>query len=217
MDFKSPEERERIRKQLKDGSVYAEKFETKDDSGKAIPVDDGMIHHWYGSIFIPSVTLATVRLWLQDYDRHADYFQEVERSKLLSREGENFRIFLRLVRKKIVTVRYNTEHEVAYRQISSTRVSSRSVTTRISEVENAGGLQEKERTSANDSGFLWRLNSYWRFEESDGGVIVECESVSLSRSIPFGLGWLVRPFVESVPRESLDSMLVSIRDGIASR
>jgi hypothetical protein len=61
---------------------------------------------------------------------------------------------------------------------------------------------------------MWRLNSYWRFEETDGGVIVECESISLSRSIPFGVGWLVGSFVESVPKESLSDMLVAIREGV---
>jgi hypothetical protein len=93
-------------------------------------------------------------------------------------------------------------------------MSSRSVATRIAELADAGSSSEKEKTSADDSGFLWRLNSYWRFEETDEGVIVECESISLSRSIPFGLGWLVGPFVESVPKESLDTMLNAIREGV---
>jgi hypothetical protein len=59
------------------------------------------------------------------------------------------------------------------------------------------------------------LNSYWRFLERDNGVVVECESVSLSRSIPYGLGWLVRQYVALVPRESFESVLTSIRDGAA--
>jgi hypothetical protein len=214
LDFKTPEEKERIRKVLKSGGVYAEKMESKDSRGKEIQIADGMIHHWYGSIFVPKVRLETLRHWLQDYNRHADYFEEVEKSKLVSRDGENFKIFLRLVRKKVITVRYNTEHSAVYRDQSPTRLSSRSIATRIAEIADAGTSAEKEKTSADDSGFLWRLNSYWRFEETDGGVIVECESISLSRSIPFGLGWVVGPFVESVPRESLDAMLSSIRDGV---
>lgn len=217
MDFKPQEDRERILKVLKAGRVYVEKMETKDGRGKEIKIEEGMIHHWSGSILIPNVKLATLRHWLQDYDHHADYFQEVEKSKLVSRDGENFKIYLRLVRKKIVTVRYNTDHSVVYRDHSPTRVSSRSIATRIAEIADAGTAIEKEKTSADDSGFMWRLNSYWRFEETDDGVIVECESISLSRSIPFGFGWIVGPFVESVPRESLDNMLVSIRDGISRR
>src|SRR5262245_54096213 len=80
LDFKSPEEKERIRKVLKSGAVYVEKMETKDARGKEIQIEDGMIHHWYGSIFVPNVKLQTLRRWLQDYDRHADYFDEVEKS-----------------------------------------------------------------------------------------------------------------------------------------
>jgi hypothetical protein len=214
LDFKAPEEKERIRKVLMSGGVYVEQMESKDARGKEIQVEDGMVHHWYGAIFVPKVRLETLRHWLQDYNRHSDYFEEVEKSKLVSRDGENFKIFLRLVRTKVITVRYNTEHFAVYRDHSPTRLSSRSIATRIAEVVDAGTPAEKEKTSADDSGFLWRLNSYWRFEETDGGVIVECESISLSRSIPFGFGWVVGPFVESVPRESLDAMLISIRDGV---
>ena len=50
------------------------------------------------------------------------------------------------------------------------------------------------------------------------GGFVECEFISLSRSIPFGLGWLikgyVKGYVESISRESLANTLTSIRDGV---
>jgi hypothetical protein len=216
LDLKKPEEkRQAIRKVLKEGGVHTEKMQTLDAGGKEIEADGGMIHHWLGAIFVPNVKLRTLRLWVQNYDRHADYFDDVEKSKLLSRDGENFQIYLRLVRKKVITVHYNTEHSVVYRDHSATRVSSRSIATKIAEIAGAGTATETEKTSANDSGFMWRLNSYWRFEEVDGGVIVECESISLSRSIPFGFGWVLGSFVESVPKESLDGMLVGIRDGVA--
>jgi len=216
LDLKKPDERARIRKVVKDGGVNIEKMRTL-DAGKEIDVEAGMIHHWIGQIFIPKMTLRTLRPWLQNYDRHADYFAEVEKSKLLSSDGENRKIYRRLVRKKVITVRYNTEHSVVYRDHSPTRMSSRSIATKIAEIANAGTTTEKERTSDDDSGFMWRLNSYWRFEEVDGGVIVECESISLSRSIPFGFGWIVGSFVESVPQESLNSMLVGIRDGVQKK
>jgi len=103
---------------------------------------------------------------------------------------------------------------VVYRDNGPGRASSRSFTTKIAEIDNAGTPSEKELPIGNDSGFMWRLNSYWRFREQDGGVIVECESVSLSRQIPFGFGWLVGSYVESIPRESLESALTSIRDGV---
>jgi hypothetical protein len=182
--------------------------------GRAVPVPDGLIHHWFGSVFVPKVKLETLLNWVKNYDQHHRYFTEVEASKLLARDADTFRVFFRFVRKKVVTVRYNTEHTVIYRHHGEGRETSRSFTTKIAELQNAGTTSEMEKPIGDDSGYLWRLNSYWRFKEQDGGVVIECESISLSRSIPFGLGWLIKRFVESVPQESLQSTLESIRDGV---
>jgi hypothetical protein len=54
---------------------------------------------------------------------------------------------------------------------------------------------------------LWRINTYWTYEERDGGLFIQIESVSLTRSVPVGLGWVIEPFVESIPRESLEFTL----------
>jgi hypothetical protein len=40
---------------------------------------------------------------------------------------------------------------------------------------------------------------------------VQCESISLSRSIPTGLSWLIGPFVTGIPWSSLESTLSSLR------
>ena len=173
-----------------------------------------MIHHWFGAIFVPDVKLQALLRWIQNYDDHHRFFKEVESSKLLSRDGNTFKIFLRFVRKKVVTVHYNTEHTAIYRPHREGVESSRSFTTKIAEIQDPGTDKEMEKPIGDDSGYLWRLNSYWRFREQDGGVVVECESLSLSRSIPFGLGWMIKGFVESLPQESLESTLVSIRDGV---
>ena len=214
MDLKPKNDALKIRNLLESGQVFMERMKTTDSGGKEIKVEDGMIHHWFGSVFVPNVQLDTVLRWVQDYDRHQKYFKEVEQSKLIKRDGDNFDIFLRLVRTKIVTVCYNTNHSVTYRRYGTDRAYSRSATTRIAEIENAGSASEKEKPIGDDSGYFWRLNSYWRFRQEDGGVFLECESISLSRSIPFGFGWLVKGYVESVPRESLESTLTSMRQGI---
>ena len=199
---------------LRSGQIRIQKLKTTGQGGREIGVDNGMIHHWIGAVFVPGARLDALISWVQDYDRHQDYFQEVEKSSLLSRQGDTFEIYFKLRRKKIITVVYNTYHTALYRPHDARRVSSRSFTTKIAELDKPDTPQEKEKPVGNDSGFLWRLNSYWRFQEADGGVYVECESVSLSRSIPFGFGWLIRGFVESVPRESLENTLTSLRDGV---
>ena len=205
-----------IRPLLRNGQVDIRRYQTTDVSGKEISVPDGMIHHWLGTMFVSQTTLPSLLEWLQDYDQHGRYFLEVEQSKLLSRDGPEFKIFYRLRRKKVITVYYNSFHTVVYRQHDPKRASSRSFTTRIAQLDQPGEPGEREKPVGNDSGFLWRLNSYWRFQEEDGGVFVECESVSLSRSIPFGLSWLIKGYVESIPRESLEGTLTSIRNGIGS-
>ena len=200
-------------------SVEITRLETLDDDGKHVRVPDGMIHHWKGSLLVAGATLEQMLKFVQDYNEHHRFFQEVEKSRLVSRElvsGQNdtFRIFYRLKRTKVITVVYNTEHTVTYRRHGPKRASSRGVSTRIAQLEDPGTASEQEKPVGDDSGFFWRLNSYWRFEERDGGVIVECESISLSRSIPLGFAWLVKGFVESVPRESLLNTLDSIRAGL---
>lgn len=195
-------------------TVQITRMHTRDEGGKQVEADDGMIHHWKGSTFIPSVTLDQVMKFVQDYDNHSRYFQEVVKSRLDSRQDDTFKIYYRLKRTKVITAVYNTNHTVTYTRHSPTRMSARSATTRIAEVENPDQPNEREKPIGDDSGFFWRLNSYWRYEERDGGVIVECESISLSRDIPFGFAWLVKGFVESVPRESLNNTLSSLRTGV---
>jgi len=105
----------------------------------------------------------------------------------------------------------NSEHLARFSQPRAGRAHSQIVSTRVQEVQDAGTSSERELPVGNDGGYLWRINSYWRFLERDGGVYVQCESVSLSRDIPFGLGWVVGPFVTSIPRESLTFTLETTR------
>jgi putative flippase GtrA len=181
--------------------------------GAAEPsVPDGRIHHWAGAVFIPGVTLDHVLRYLRDRaGRESDAFDDVLSSKLIAREGERLKIYMKLRRESVITVTYNTEHAVEYRRLNDTRASSRSVATKIAELEDAGTPQEREKPAGNDHGFLWRLNAYWRYEQVNGGVLIECESASLSRGVPL----LLRPFVtgtvERIARESLQKTLVSLR------
>ncbi len=183
----------------------------------SVSVPDGLIHDWIGSVFIRGATLASVLASVQDYDHHKDsYNSEVLDSRLLKRDGDEFRVFLKIKKHKVLTVVLNTEHHVRYFRLSPTRVQSRSYSTKIAEVENAGEPGERERPVGDDHGFLWRLYSYWRFEERDGGVIVACRAISLTRDMPFAVGWLVSPIIRNLPRESLASTLGSTRTAVAT-
>jgi hypothetical protein len=203
---------------LKRGEVYMERLATLDASGRPMTTPDGLLHHWMGAVFIPGASLAQVLTFVQDYDHHQDYYKpEVIGSRLVTHNGNDFKIFYRLRKKKVITVTLNTDHDVHYFPVDATREYSRSYSTRIAQVENAGQPTEREKPVGLDGGFLWRLDSYWRFEERDGGVYVECESVSLTRDIPTGLGWLIKPFITGIPRESLQMTMGSTRAGVLAR
>jgi hypothetical protein len=40
---------------------------------------------------------------------------------------------------------------------------------------------------------------------------MQCEALSLTRDIPLGLGWLLKPLVTKIPRESLNRVLGQTR------
>ncbi|HTV57302.1 MAG TPA: hypothetical protein VMJ93_00355 [Verrucomicrobiae bacterium] len=202
---------------LRAGNVVIEKMETL-DNGKPIPVPGGLIHHWIGTVFIPGATLSETLTLEKDYNHHQTYFQpDVIRSKILRQDGDDYVVLLRFKKQKIVTVILDTEHVVHYQPIDATRAASWSHTTRIQQVENAGAAEERMDPPGQDDGFLWRMNTYWKFEQKDGGTYVESQSVSLTRDIPMGLGWMIGPFVESIPRESLTFTLSATRSAVLSR
>lgn len=205
-------QREAVSQRLKRGEVVTQRLETL-ARGEATPVPGGLIHHWMGVVFIAGANLKETLALLQDYDQHSRiYAPRVLRSKLIQHNADDFKVFLCLRETKIVTVVLNTEYDVHYVRLDSTRAYSRSYSTRVAELESAGQTGEHEKPMGNDSGFLWRLNSYWRFCERDGGVYVQLEAISLTRDIPDGLGWLVRPFVTDLPRESLEFTLNRTRE-----
>lgn len=209
--------------QLRAGQVVIEPLDTWDANNrgghaKPISAPGGMIHHWIGTVFIPGATLAQTIAFEEDYDHHANYFRpDVMRSQILRHDGNDFVIELRLYKRKIITTVLETEHQVHYALADSTHAWSRSHTTRIQEVEDAGGPAERLESEGHDRGLLWRMNTYWRFEQKDGGTYVECQSVSLTRDIPVGLGWLIGPYVTSVPRESLTFTLATTRSAVLQR
>ena len=200
---------------LRQGQVIAERL-SGHASHEANSIPGGLIHDWVGIVFIPGISMPQTLAMLQDYDYDAAYYRpEVLQSKLLERSGDNFRVFLRLKRVCVVTVVFNTEYDVSYTRRDATHAWSRSYSTRIAEVDDAGTPREHDRPAGDDRGFLWRLYTYWRFFEADGGTYVQCNAISLTRDIPTGLGWLVRPFIEDIPVESLRFTLNATRTALA--
>ena len=187
------------RRRMLAGEVTTRRIDAPDVPG-------GRIHHWAGGVLVRGVTVAQlVERLQQQAGREADTYDDVIASRLLERDGDRLRVFMKLRRTTVLTATFDTEHEVVYRRLGTSRASSRSIATRIVELADAGTPRERPREA--DRGFLWKLNAYWRFEQTEAGVIVECESVSLSRHVPALLSPLAGPIVERVAREALEGTL----------
>jgi len=211
IDGLSDASRQQARTQVRKSELAIERLTTK-DGRRDIDVPDGMIHHWIGTAFVAGATIDQALTVLQSYDRHQQiYAPTVAASKLLAHEGDRYRFFLRFVMKKVITVVVNSEHQARFMRPTSDRAEGWIASTRIAEVDNAGTHEEQEKPVGHDGGYLWRLNTYWRLLARDGGLYIQCESVSLTRGIPVGLGWVVGPFVTSIPRESLTFTLETTR------
>lgn len=180
----------------------------KPASGKApIEIPNGMIHDWMASVLIPHTTTEKAIRLFQDYANYKTVFApEVVDSKLLSQDSQHWKTFLRLRRKKVVTAAFDSEYDVEYKPLGDGRWAILSRSTKINEVDGGRQLPEGQ-----GHGYLWRLNAYWLLEPRQDGIYVECRSISLTRDLPSGIGWMVKPFVSSLPKESLESTLEAAR------
>jgi hypothetical protein len=174
-------------------------------------ISGGIIHDWIGGMFIPDVKVKDVTAVLIDYNKHQDYYPEVVRSRVISQQENKIRGYHRLKKEKVLTVILDTEHEITVYPEEDEHQYLLSFSKRIQEVKNPDTASEKLLPVGEDSGFLWRLNAAWTLEQEEDGVMVECATSSLSRDIPWGLGWMIRPFVESTPREALEGTLQATR------
>jgi hypothetical protein len=193
------------------GSDAIARMETRGRTGDPIDVPGAAVHHWRGLILIPNTTIDAVMRRVGD-GTAVGRQDDVLDARVLERSGPRLRVFLKLQRRKIVTVTYDTEHDVVVERLSPARGASTSVATRIAELVDAGTPSEREVRAGDDRGFLWRLNAYWRYAQVDGGVLAECESITLSRPVPWVVRSLVNPLVESAARESMERTLIGLRD-----
>ena len=207
--------RQKTYTELRQGQLYIQQLHTQ-SGGKPVQVPGGLIHHWVGVAFIPGASIPQVLAVLQDYNNHKSVYKpDVRQSKLLERNGNQFKVYLQFYRKSLVTAVVNANFDIQYTLLGTTRVMSKSYSTRVAEVANPGKPDEHEFPVGNDHGYIWCLHSYWRIEEKDGGAYIQVESVGLSRSVPWALAWLINPLLESIPRGVLSNLLVATRRAVS--
>jgi hypothetical protein len=169
-----------------------------------------MLHDWRGTAFAPGAKATDFERLMKDFNTYPRYFSpEVMQARTVAQQGDHFQATMRVRQKHVITVVMDTSYDVTFGRLDAHHGYSVSRSTQISEIDSPGTSKERALSGGEEHGFLWRLNTYWSYEERDGGLYMQIESVTLTRSIPTGLGWAVGPFVESIPRESLEFTLRS--------
>jgi hypothetical protein len=188
---------------------------------KAAELPGALLHDWRGTAFAPGATAADFERVLRNFAAYPGTFApQVVSARAQVQDSGRARAVLRVRQKQVITVVLDTAYDITYARGDLAKngadnsgpsngpargtIVSRS--TRVDEI----GADGRALSASAAHGYLWRMNTYWSYEERDGGLYMQLESVSLTRSIPTGLGWLVGPFVESVPRDSLEFTLRAV-------
>ena len=211
MDYQNPQEAAAERRAVLAGEVSVKRMDPA--GGKSdFQIAGGTIHHWRGVVFIPDVPYEFAMHRLRHPELETEMQEDVLESRVLERTSPDlYRLFLKLKRTQIITVVYNTEHIARFRKHGDDKHSSSSVAVKIAEVERLNSGNEREKPPGNDRGFLWRMNSYWRYQKVPGGILIECETITLSRAVPSMLEGLARPIINNVAGESMERTLRELR------
>jgi hypothetical protein len=204
-----------IRLRLLAGAVVAQPVQ----GNGIVALPGGLIQDWIGAVFVPKTTLKETLSLVQDYPQHTQIYKpDVSDVKVLSHSGNDYTIRTRVVKSKFfISDVVDIDNQIHFVSLDSKRVYSRSVSQRIAEISNAGKHNEHELPVGHDRGLVWRANGYWFFEESDGGVFITCQSVTLTRDIPFLLAKVLSPLVHELPAEALKTSLEQTRSAIVNQ
>jgi hypothetical protein len=204
-----------IRMRLLLGEVVAQPAE----GNGVVTLPGGLVQDWIGAVFIPKTTLQETLRVVQDYPQHAEMYKpDISFVKVLSHTGGDYVIRSRIVKSKFfISDVLDLDNAIHYVTLDSKRVYSRSASQRVVEISNPGKQNERELPPGHDRGLMWRINGYWFFEESDGGVFITCESITLTRDIPFLMGKMLSPILHELPAEAIKTSLEQTRKAIVNQ
>jgi hypothetical protein len=193
-----------LRTRLHAGETEIEQLNAASDA----ELPGAMLHHWRGTAFIPGAHAGDFEQLLRDYPAYPRiYAPQVLSARLIAQQGDRLQAQMRVRQHHVLTVVLDTAYDVSFAHLDPSHGLSTAHGTHIAEIADAGTAREHVPTARQQQGFLWRIDSYWSWAEQDGGLYIQIESVTLTRGIPRGLGWAVGPFVQSIPRESLEFTL----------
>ena len=208
--FLAPLSAARDQARLRTGELLVEKIADP----AAVHPPGAMLYHWRGTAFAPGARADDFERLMKDFAAYPNHFSpSVLKTSILAhsidRGNDRFHVSMRVRQHHVITIVLDTTYDVTFGRLDPCHGYSTSRSTSISEINAPGTPNERALSADEDHGFLWRLNTYWSYEERPEGLYMQIETVSLTRSVPPGLAWAVQPFLDSVPRESLEATLRS--------
>lgn len=202
--------------QLRRGEVVMNALATR-ENGKAIAIDDALVHHWVGTVLIPGVSIDRVSALVKSFDRYPAVFTPlIQRAAVEQGDPDHAVVAMRTYVKKVVSIVIDGDYDTTYVRRSPTRAETTNVATALYEVHNAGSRTETREPGDAADGYLWRYRMYCTLDQRPEGSLDQCETITLTRDAPFALSWLVKPFVTAVPRDTLRFMLEQVRHALVS-
>jgi hypothetical protein len=189
-------------------------------AGPNIPrrVPSGLIHDWIGTAFIPNANIPQVLAAVRDYDHYKTVYRPsvIDSRTCLTAEDEDQFSLLLINKSLFVKKALEGDYRASYFQIDDHRWYSIAESTRLQEIEGFGGADTHLLPEGEGTGLIWRAQSITRYEQRDGGVVIQFEALVLSRDVPAALRWMVDPIVRRVSRESIQLSLQQTRDAVQS-
>lgn len=214
IDRQPEAQRRALLERLRKGQVVSAQLDTRDGNAK-IPVSDGAIHHWIGTVLLPGVPLDKAEAFVKDYPRYPERFAPmILRSRVVGQSGNRFDVEMRTSTTKVITVVIDATYHVDYRRLSPTRLITKSHATDLFQVTSPGKVVELRRPVEEIDAFLWRINMYCSFDQREEGTYEQCESVSLTRPVPWIGRVVLGSMIEGVARDTLAATLGKVRSGL---
>jgi hypothetical protein len=185
------------------------------DAEKVVTLEKGLVHDWAAVSFVQGAKKAQAVAILEGFARHSSIYPEVVEGRIEKREGARIFGFHRIRKKKVLEVNLEAKYQIDVLPAAGNRYFSRSVATEIVELEGSG-KKEQRLAPGRDHGYLWRLQTYWTLEETPQGLWMEVRSISLTRDVPTGLGWAVKPILRDLPKESLAGVMEATKKAMVA-
>ena len=172
-----------------------------------LSVPDGLVHHWLAVAFVRDATLKGAVQVARDYASYPKFYNNIVSAKVLSQQGDTYRVLLRLKEDAGLTAVLDVRSAVEYRTQKDASVTAISRSEEIREVENFGKKDESLMPVGRDNGYLWRAHTFTQFIEEEDGVWIVMETLGLSRRFPRGFGWIIEPVARRLGRKSVEGSL----------